>query len=323
MLNKFVKLGLEKPVFSLKDFEKNKNKILIVRNAGGVGDILMHMMMFKDFKRIMPEAKIVFACPSRYHELVRGHPYVDELIESRKIEFKDYINHYDTTSACTRHEIKVSPLADKNRSDIWANHCGVEITDHNMHINISDEMKNFGVEQIKKINKENKPSVVICPISAMKCKNLLKHHMEGLVDFLNKNDLFAFYTHLRPINELDDLKVPGIFGVRLKQWAGVINAADYVIAVDTGAFHLAGGLGKPLTGIFSFADGKVYGKYYDFELVQKHRDNGDWDCGPCYNWENCPKSNSNPKPCITELTIEMITDGVSKMLKKHGKQVLK
>jgi len=49
-----------------------------------------------------------------------------------------------------------------------------------------------------------------------------------------------------------------------------------------GVVDLAGGLGKPLCGIFTFADGKIYGKHYDFVLVQKHRDNGNWNCGSCF-----------------------------------------
>jgi hypothetical protein len=79
---------------------------------------------------------------------------------------------------------------------------------------------------------------------------------------------------------------------------------------------LAGELKKPLVGVFTFADGKVYGRYYDFVLVQKHRDNGDWDCGPCYNWGNCTKTEKVPKPCLTEITAEMIIEGVDKMFDK-------
>ena len=68
--------------------------------------------------------------------------------------------------------------------------------------------------------------------------------------------------------------------------------------------------------MFSFTDGKVYGKYYDFVLVQKHRDNGDWECGPCFNLTLCPKTQSFPKPCLTELTSEDIIQGLLKAQKK-------
>jgi ADP-heptose:LPS heptosyltransferase len=91
---------------------------------------------------------------------------------------------------------------------------------------------------------------------------------------------------------------------------------DYMITVDTAAFHLAGGLRKPLCGIFTFADGKVYGKHYDFTLVQKHRDNGNWECGPCFKFGNCIKSRKQLKPCLTEITETEIISGIDEMFKK-------
>ena len=51
--------------------------------------------------------------------------------------------------------------------------------------------------------------------------------------------------------------------------------------------------------------------------MQKHRKNGDWDCGPCYNWGNCTKTKKVPKPCLTEITADMIVEGVKKMFEKH------
>jgi hypothetical protein len=67
--------------------------------------------------------------------------------------------------------------------------------------------------------------------------------------------------------------------------------------------------------IFTFADGKIYGKYYPtMTLVQLHKDDGDWDCGPCYTFEKCPKCTSTIKPCLTELTAERIQQGIKKCL---------
>ena len=71
-----------------------------------------------------------------------------------------------------------------------------------------------------------------------------------------------------------------------------------------------------MTGIFTFANGKTYGKYYDFILVQKHMDDGNWDCGPCYNYRICPKTQKELKPCLTELTEKEIKEGINKMFKK-------
>jgi hypothetical protein len=90
----------------------------------------------------------------------------------------------------------------------------------------------------------------------------------------------------------------------------MVAAADYIISVDTAAFHLAGGLKKKLMGIFTYADGKAYGKHFNFTLVQKHRDHGNWDCGPCFTFAMCPKSIANLKPCLLELTKDEFIQGI-------------
>lgn len=314
-LNKNTKKFKTKKDISLDQFYNKRNKILIFRAAGGIGDILMHRMIFEDFKKIMPESHITFACPSKYHDIVKDHPFIDEVIDHKEINEDDYFVIYNTTSACNRHEIRVSPFSDKNRSDIWANHCGFNLNNHNMHIKLSDYQINFGNEKIKSLRKTSDPVVLFCPISAMKVKNLLKNQMDWVIDKVKEHTPNIFGLHSQNI---DELKIPTIYNIKLNEWVGVINACDYMISVDTGAFHLAGGLNKPTVGIFTFADGKVYGKWYEkFILVQKHRDNNDWDCGPCYNWSNCIKSKSNPKPCLLEINRNMIEKGIEEMFEKY------
>lgn len=311
------KMAPAPPVLTLREFYERRNKILIVREVGGLGDILMHRMMFEDFKAINPEFEIVFACPKQYHPALTDHPYIDTLRESRAVNIHDYIVSYNTTSACTRYEIRVAPFSGENRSDIWAGHCGVTLKHHNMHIKIPDQFKQWGQDAIQKAREGHKgPCVMLCPISAMIGKNLTEKQMGGLINELKSMGYFVCASHTLDIPYLRKQGVHVFTHTSIPEWMGLINASDYVISVDSAAFHFAGGIGKPLMGIFTFADGKVYGKYYDFVLVQKHRDNGDWDCGPCYNWALCPKKVHMPKPCLTEITVEMLMEGIKQMFKR-------
>lgn len=323
-----MKLISRKPLpnieLTLRQFHERRNKVLIVREVGGLGDILMHRMMFEDLKKVHPEIKIIFACPQQYHTALKDHPYIDELADSKKISTYDYIVSYNTTTACTRYEVRVSPFSGEHRSDIWAGHCGVTLTNHNMHISIPEEKKQIGRDMINDVKKDfNGPVVIISPISAMIGKNLTDDQLVGLISNLRSRNCFVCATHFAPIPLLKKMKVPVFHGISTLNWMGVINAADYIISVDTATFHFAGGIGKPLLGIFTFADGKVYSKYYQSELIQKHRDNGDWDCGPCYNWANCPKVKTLIKPCLTEITNDMLIDGVDRMFKRWPFHTLK
>lgn len=302
---------------SIKAFFSVRNKILIMRQTGGIGDILMQRMMFEDFKRIMPDAQIVYACPGKYKEIAQNHPFIDEWVPSEEVNPADYINSYNITMVCNRHEMRVSPYSDKHRSDIWANHCGVILSNHNMHLNLDQESIDWGRNILNDLNPTKKPAVFFAPMSAMHGKNLKNKQITETVNGLRERGLFVYSSHIAQIDELNIKNVPVIHDIPLRKWMGLINAANYVVSVDTAAFHLAGGLGKPLVGIFAWTDGKVYGRYYNFELVQLHRDNGNWDCGPCYAWTACIKdSHDKRKPCIKEINSKMILDGVDRMLKK-------
>jgi|688.fasta_scaffold13122_12 ADP-heptose:LPS heptosyltransferase len=302
---------------SLKEFAEKRNKILIIRSVGGLGDIFMHRMMFEDFKKTMPDAELHFCCPKYYHDALIDHPYIDKLIDSNNFDRKDYLISYNTTTACGRTEMRYAPMSGPHRSDIWAEHCGLKLANHNMHISLTEDEKKIGRSLIEENRDIKGKTVAICPISAMANKNLLDDQLLGLISGCRDRGLAPFCLHNTPINLCYKNNIPLIVETKIRNWMAVLNQADYVVSVDTSAFHCAGGMGKPLVGIFTFADGLVYGKYFDFFLVQKHRQNDPcWTCGPCYNWGNCSKSNKNLKPCLTEITSEMIMERVDNMLQK-------
>jgi ADP-heptose:LPS heptosyltransferase len=126
------------------------------------------------------------------------------------------------------------------------------------------------------------------------------------------------HTDPPPLFQL--LNCQSIVTADLMTWKSVIAAVDYVISIDTAAFHLAGGMKKPLIGIFSWTNGKVYGKHYDFMLVQKHKDcDPDW-CGPCNNWQMCPKVPlHHPKPCVAETKANEIMNAFDLLVKNKSK----
>jgi len=273
-----------------------------------MGDILMHRMMLEDFKILMPDAKITFACPKIYHDAIIDHPFVDHVVET--YDENNFGVSYDTSFACNKYEMNKAPYSDKHRSDIWAEHCGLNLTKRNMHIRLTDKEKQWAIEKLP----QDKIKIAFAPISAMQGKNLDFDVISEIVDRLKNH--YTFILHTKPI---EGIKVPQMTGCTIRQFMGLIGQSDAIVSVDSAAFHCAGGMGKPLVGIFSWADGKVYGKYYNFELVQKHRDDGNWDCGPCYNFAKCPKVvelTKLRKPCITEISSSDIIAAVDKMLSK-------
>ena len=303
---------------SLKEFSEKRNTILIIRNTGGLGDILMSRMIFEDFKRAMPEIKIVFACPTSYHDAVKDHPFIDEIVDSHEVDETEYIINYNITTACGDYEHKIAPRSDKHRSDIWAEHCGLLLEHHNMHIAIPIEARQK-CREILQENSNGKKNVLFCPISAMKSKDLDAAQMNEVKDGLKERGFNVIGLHNKKINDLEDTQQ--IQASNFIEFLGYINEADYIVSVDTAALHAAGGCNKPCLGTFSWADGYVYTKYYPkCHVAQKHRlTDPTWTCGPCYIWSRCTKlSHGIRKPCITELTSAYILKEFDVMTSKFS-----
>jgi len=296
----------EQPL-SIRDFYERRNRVLLWHQKGGLGDVFMHRMLFEDFQRTMPDAEFVFACLPEYHHAAENHPYVTEVLDSRKVNQKEFTMIYNTcVTLADRYENRNAPLCDAHRSDIWANYCGVMLNKHEMHINIDPKIQARMRSRMEALS-PGKPIVAFIPISKMVNKTLLDWQVKVLLDELKDCCVVGLHKEEMP-------GVPGIYDICIREWMACIAAADYVISVDTAAFHCAGGLKKPLVGIFTFADGKAYGKHFDFVLVQKHRDlKCNWDCGPCFKFGECPISRKTPKPCLTELSEKQIRDGIRAM----------
>lgn len=266
----------------------------------------MQRMILEDFKSLVPDADLLFACLPEYLIAAEDHPCISKVIDSRTINPNDYIACYNTcVTVADRYENNHAPSLE-HRSDIWAKFCGVTLTKHEMCFRLDPILVDRCRYKLRGKSKEK--TVLFSPISKMATKTLLPNQIKAIVEATRACNLVGI--HNKEIPELTKLGIPVITGASLKEWMCYIAAADYVISVDSAAFHMAGGLKKPLMGIFTFADGKAYGKYFDFVLVQKHRDNGNWDCGPCFKYANCPKCKTNPKPCLTDLTEIEIQSGI-------------
>ncbi len=301
-----------------------------MRKARGIGDILMSRMIFADFKRTMPDIELHFACFRQYYELLKDIPEI-KLVDADGLNRFDYLISYDISECCWRYECKVAPHTDKHRAEIWTDHCGVKLTQHDMRLPfIPDDLIQWGRFQVRqrkgmsrKLLDGGSPIVMFSPIAFDPVRSLMEHQIEGAVEHLRKMNCFIYMAHPTTLPEMENtLGVTVFSGMSTQQWLALIHAADYVVTVDTSTFHYAGGIGKPMTGIFTHVDGKYRGKFYDFILVQKHRDNGDWPCGPCYNFSQCTnskcesKDGRSPLPCLTELTVGEITAGLDKMFER-------
>jgi ADP-heptose:LPS heptosyltransferase len=271
-------------------------------------------MIFEDFKLLAPDAEIDFVCPWQYHDAVRDHPFLNRVLGTEEYDQEDYLLCYNTTSACGRYEMRMAPHSGEHRSDIWAQHCGVHLTRHNMHFQLTDEEKIDGIRLIEQYRFCDGPAVVLAPISAMEKKNIPDSHMVKVAKGLQERGFYPVALHTTPILPLIKNDIPTICRPKLRQWLGVINQADYIVTVDSAALHCAGGMHKPLVGIFTFVNGLVYTRYYPYvELVQGMCPIGH---AGCYNWGACPSVKDPTLPCHASLNADSILQAFDRLSKR-------
>lgn len=301
------------PQISLKQHQNRKNKVLIQRLTGGFGDAFMVRMLFEDLHRCYPELDFYYACPPKFLPAMDNHPFVKTICFS-KLNPYEYGIVFDITTPCCIHESKHCINNTLHRSDIWAKSLGVELKKHEMHFEVNCYEKTLVSQKIAKHNIHKLP-VALISISSTddnfgKSKSLTPELVYSLVQNLKMQEFFVVSIHDDKNLILSELDVLQFINITMEEWIALVDSVDLVASIDSATFHLAGGLKKPLMGIFTFVDGMIYGKYFDFVLVQKHHKNGDWECGPCYNLFACKKCDTFPKPCLTELKNTDIKKGI-------------
>lgn len=301
---------------SLKEFSQKRNKILFISEFGGLGDVIMHRMLFHEVKNLIPDIEIHFSCNHNYTQAVADHACIKKVHSPETYDRNDFFVSYKTCVKTPNiYETKLGKNCKEFRADIWSHMCGVELKDHDMKFNLCAKKNIIYKNKIEKIiEKPDRPIVILSAKSAVSTKSLLPNQIKIIIDYLS--DCNVIVIDKKENNDLKKLGIKGIYQTSLEDWIYYTSLADYVVSVDTSTFHLAGGLKKPLLGIFTFANGKTYGKYYDFVLVQKHFENGDWDCGPCYDYNSCCKTKKEIKPCLTEINKEMLETGLREMFSR-------
>lgn len=270
----------------------------------------MHRFIFEDFNTILPDCKLDFACPLQYHDAVIDHPYINKVIDHKTVNENDYGVVYNTSKICNIYELKMKGECKKHRAEIWAEHCGVKLRQFpSMHFNISPEEKQLAK---KYFSPNGKPIFLISSISAMASKNLTYEQINPVINKL----LPHFDVYFVHSSEIKNFNIKTLIANNIREYLAIIDAADYILGVDSSVFHCAGGMNKPCLGIYSWADGYVYSKYYpNSTIVQYHRKKyGDeWSCCPCYEFTNCSIEKDQRvlvKPCMSKITSEMIWNGL-------------
>ena len=323
---------------SLLELEKKRNKILVYRKWGGLGDIINTRMIFKGIKDLNPEFHITYAVPRIYFDVLNDLPYIDNLIDCSQARINDYGYSVDISTDCGSYESSTRPNVDKQRAEIWS-HISLglikeDFEDYHFRLN-NNNLQEAKDLLLNKYNYNPGIKIAIFPKTASPIKDIPDQTLISLVDKMRNNGYEPCVIHSNP--SIKGLNCTYIHDLNFKQLIHVTSLFDYVITTDTGSFHLSYSLPdqKPTLGIFGWTDGFIIGKYHKKLIVlQKHR-NGqslkplECKCTPCWSWAgacdfykglksyNKFGNSKLPVPCIGEIDENIIYDKFIELQDKY------
>lgn len=307
---------------SLNKLLDKMNKILIYRKWGGVGDIINTRPLFKNIIKHYPHLNITYAIPIQYIDLVNDIEYIDRIIDIKQVDINEYGYVSDISSDCGKYENIKAPYVDKHRTEIWSEiSIGLPINEPYFKFNLDNSFINYCKDKLKNIYDE-KIKIAIFPRSASRSKDLPNDILFQLVDLFKQDNLTPCI--IDNCKSISNLTVPFLYNLNLKEFIYTTSLFDYIISVDTGAFHLSSALEIPTVGIFTWTDSKILSKYHKkVELVQKHRDdqNGLSHC-PCWNWVccECKEKPQFPLKCMKLITANEIYQKFQLLQNRYPKE---
>jgi ADP-heptose:LPS heptosyltransferase len=294
---------------------EQRKRILIKRQFGGLGDILMMRPIFHEIKRIKNSSEITFALPKAYFDAVMDVDGIYRIIDFEEYKKYEFSWIRDISTACVKHEIGYGPNVFIHRTNIWANHLGLG----NIPI---ETFFTFTKDELERARRRvealcgNKEVIIIAPCSADPLRTIRDEIIVEAGSFCRDNGFAPLLIHSKP---LDHLGIPCVHGVSIRDWMALFTTASAVLTTDTSSLHMAALMGVRTCATFHFTSSKVICQPYPTVIpVQLHRDDDGLPCCPCYKPSACPHVNSTIK-CSEDMTKEMALQGLERALKIEEK----
>lgn len=290
--------------------ETDNNRILILREHGGIGDIIC---ITPTIKALWHEYHIPidFYCKPQYKAVLKNNPYIATIITDKDLcqqKKHDYYMYFDFDNPCPIYIYEKDCL--KNKKPITKPY--IDLFCEQAGINPDSKFPDLFVEPLidnstrKWLARYPKPWIGLAPISERPYKNWLKGIKQLAQLIKAKFNTTLFILHKKELHIPDTIS----FNADLDIIIGIINNLDLIISVDTGIIHIAGTLKKPTIGLFGSTNPYRILTYY--KTVDWIWEKDKLDCCPCYFQPECIVY---PPACMKAITPEMIMNKIIFALK--------
>ena len=242
---------LERKVRNLDPKLRHKLHILVWRNVGGIGDILMQSVIARELKTIYPDSYIVYQVPKKYLVIPKHNSYVDEvqIVENPFTEgaFDKIIK---LSNPCPASIYEQTRDVVKDRIDLFLNRANIKTKNKKLIYEIKDYERKWAEEFLKRNKVLDKIKIGFELRSVEKRRDWLE--WKKLADLIYKNIknskifIFDHDTHMA----WKDKKVINVCGFPIEDVAAIVEKLDLIIGPDSGLLHLAGAVGTKILGLF-------------------------------------------------------------------------
>lgn len=284
---------------------QKQKKVLFIQHSSA-GDVLMSTQCFKGLKE-RHKWPLVYMTQPQYQDIVKGNPYIDEIID------------YDLNLA-KKYFIVYNPHGEKILPGGWNN---LDVTLYSMYPYFCNvKADDMFIECVK-------PTDIDLPE-----KYIVVHSTGGSIEYRS-------YAHMNTVVEkmpypviqiggTTDRKVSGCTDLRgklsFRETAYVMKHAEAAVTIDSFPAHLAGVLGTPVVVLFGPAPARVTQPKGDKSKIICLEPNMLDVCNILHHcWSTPPEGKIKcTSPCINTISPLLIIESVNKLLKeKEAEEIRK
>lgn len=315
--------------------------IRVLREAGGIGDVLCTLPVVRAATEKWPEAKLYYFGLDDYRDLVEHCPDVDVFVpvqaKGRRPRDRnpdaalypylagDGLPKFDVTLDCWcpafRYERARGPDVSQSRIESFCDANDLNPSDYCPHYVVTDKEQAWARGWLEALGFDRKPVVGLQPFSTNNRRDWPLQNWIDLAQALFKQGtaVLVFHSFLRKVRDMPGRKVTGL---PIWKVAAILTECDCVVTPDSGLFHLSAAVNVPAVGLFGSTSAEQIAKHYPAHKTiwpkdEQRKKSCKTPCH-CFEWCGCDEECAeNGCEILAKITVKDVLDAMMPMLQKR------
>jgi ADP-heptose:LPS heptosyltransferase len=305
----------KQPQKESKSREKTR-AILVSRNTGGIGDMLMITPAIRQIKKENPDVPLIVCTTESYgvrgvlFDTLKHNPYIDNCVKVTDLINYDFQKVYNFN---TQQEITLETdlnYPSNNRIDIFLDLAQLKTDDYRPVYVVTEGEKEWAKNWIaKNIDPKRRKLIGIQIHSSTVRRNWPEEKSLFLALSITAMwpdvSVLLFYEGLTKVSDYNYPHVKNLVGMPLRWVGALVNECEAMIIPDSGLLHLAGALSKKCVALFGSNPPESRISHYP-EAVGVTLN---FPCSPCW-YKQC----GNQFRCMADIPVDTVLNELSKLL---------